>query len=68
MLLTAEERRKFAEWCRQEIASNEALVKQGEAINLAPEFVKVLRMKSAGCKIVADVLESTHEEAISNAD
>ncbi len=65
MILTNEERDKFAAWCRQDAASNKALIEQME--KLGTSLNPILRQKRAevaAVEFVAGLLERTATETV----
>ncbi len=63
IILTKDEREKFAAWCRWEIESNKEIMEQMKKV---PSFAMVLKMKqdqALACRDVARLLESIEDMA-----
>jgi len=68
LLLTAQERERFAGWLEREAASSEAIAAQMETSSIPQVLTRKLRAEAAACKIVASILRSTEDMSIgSNA-
>ena len=62
--LTAEERRKFSAWLRQDADSNEKLIIQMRGLSYAGAIVEVKMREITAAIVVADGLDSTEEVTI----
>lgn len=65
MLLTDDERRKFAEWCRQEIQTNKILIEQAGKLTAVEMITRRLQITTAALTVVAQMLETTESQTIS---
>jgi len=64
MLLTQEERDKFATYLAMEADSSEGMASQMEKTNLPSVVIKKYKTEAMACRIVAQMLRSTHDERI----
>jgi hypothetical protein len=64
MLLSAEDRTKFAKWCENEVASNKAIITQMQNMNLPESLIKEKRIETAACAVVFKMLSSVEEQTI----
>lgn len=64
MLLTQQERDKFALWCEQSAESAKLLVDQMDKLPHAAPLVREFKMEIAACTFIAQKLRSTVEETI----
>ena len=62
MLLSTEERVKFAAWCNQSAASDTALAVQMELI--MPQLARIYRAKAAAAKMIERLLLEVEEQTI----
>lgn len=65
MLLTDDERRKFAEWCRQEIQTNKILIEQAGKLTAVEMITRRLQITTAALTVVAQMLETMESQTIS---
>jgi hypothetical protein len=63
MILTDEERRKFAAWCRQLVLSNKAIIEQMGKLSMTPslkeQMIKREKIEIVAAEVIAAKLEST---------
>lgn len=64
MLLTDDERRRFAEYLEQDAASGEAILEQLAKLPGMDAIIRLTRAEVAASRIVAKKLRSTHSESI----
>ncbi len=64
LLLTEEERIRFAEYLEREAASDEAMIKQMESIGAPKEMIKRYRTQMVASGIVAARLRSIEDMSI----
>lgn len=64
MLLTDDERRRFAEYLEQDAASGEAILSQLEKLPGMDAIIRKTQAEVAATKIVAKKLRSLHSESI----
>lgn len=64
MLLSKEEREKFAGWCRERARENRGLVEQMAKISVPQQLGDKLSSEASAYEVVASILESITEETI----
>ncbi len=64
MLLSAEDRAKFAAWCQQEVTSNKAILEQMKNMNLPEALMKEKRIETAACAVVFKMLSTGETQTI----
>jgi hypothetical protein len=65
MLLTDQERRKFIEWCRQEIETNKILIEQAGKLTAVEMIIRRLQVMTTALVVVAQMLENVESQTIS---
>ena len=68
MLLTDEERAKFAAWCRNEANSTHAIVDQMKAMPGVEALTKQKRIEAMACLVVAGILGSFESQTIKGGE
>ena len=64
MLLSDEDRKKFAEWCLLEQASNKAIIEQMEKMKLPEVMLKAKRLEVVAVTVVHKMLTSGETQTI----
>lgn len=68
MLLSNEERTKFAQWCEQEATSTRAILQQMEKLKMPEAVTKKQRIELAAVSVVYKMLTSGEQQTIGGSD